>query len=60
MGMALNEFSQLEQLGYIEAQDSKVITKEENEIIKELKEVSIEDLTPLEALNILNKIINKL
>ncbi len=36
------------------------ITKEENALIKELKEVSIDDLTPLEALNILNKIINKM
>lgn len=32
----------------------------ESEIIKELKDLSIEDVTPLEALNILNKIINKL
>ena len=40
--------------------EEEIITKEENEIIKELKEVSIEELTPLEALNILNKIINKL
>ncbi len=31
-----------------------------NDIIDELKDVSIEDITPIEALNILNKIINKL
>ncbi len=42
---------------YIEVEK---VTKEENALIKELKEVSIDDLTPLEALNILNKIINKL
>lgn len=42
---------------YIEVEK---ITKEENALIKELKEVSIDDMTPLEALNILNKIINKL
>ncbi len=40
--------------------EEEKITHEENEIIRELKEVSIEELTPLEALNILNKIINKL
>ena len=42
---------------YIEVEK---LTKEENALIKELKEVSIENMTPLEALNILNKIINKL
>ncbi len=42
---------------YIEVEK---VTKEENALIKELKEVSIDDLTPLEALNILNKIINKM
>jgi DNA mismatch repair protein MutS len=34
--------------------------KEENEIIKELKDVSIDEVTPIEALNLLHKIINKL
>ncbi|MCK5388377.1 MAG: DNA mismatch repair protein MutS [Candidatus Izimaplasma sp.] len=42
---------------YIEVEK---LTKEENALIKELKEVSIDNLTPLEALNILNKIINKM
>lgn len=32
----------------------------ENEIIEELKEISIDEVTPIEALNLLNKIINKL
>jgi len=32
----------------------------ENEIIKELKDVSVDELTPLEALNLLHKIVNKL
>ncbi len=33
---------------------------EENEVIKELKAVSVDELTPIEALNLLYKIINKL
>ena len=34
--------------------------KEENEIIQVLKDVSIDEITPIEALNLLHKIINKL
>ena len=34
--------------------------EEENEIITVLKDVSIDELTPLEALNLLHRIINKL
>lgn len=34
--------------------------EEENEIISELKEISIDELTPIEALNILNKLIHKI
>lgn len=36
------------------------VSKIDSEIINELKKVSIDELTPLEALNILNTIINKL
>ena len=32
----------------------------ENEIITELKDISVDELTPIEALNLLHKIINKL
>jgi len=56
----LSESVSINLFNFDEYIEEEIITKEENEIIKELKEVSIEELTPLEALNILNKIINKL
>jgi DNA mismatch repair protein MutS len=34
--------------------------KDENEIVQVLKDVSIDEITPIEALNLLHKIINKL
>jgi DNA mismatch repair protein MutS len=40
--------------------EEEKVEEQENEIIKELKEVSIDELTPIEALNLLYKIINKL
>jgi len=36
------------------------VEKPENEIIKELKGIQVDELTPIEALNLLYKIINKL
>ncbi len=56
----LSESSSIDLFNFDDYDDSESSIKEENPIIKELKEVSIEELTPLEALNILNKIINKL
>ncbi len=56
----LSESVNINLFNFDEYVEEEIITKEENEIIKELKEVSIEELTPLEALNILNKIINKI
>jgi len=56
----LSESVSINLFNFDEYVEEEAITKEENEIIKELKEVSIDELTPLEALNILNKIINKL
>lgn len=35
-------------------------TPQNNEVLEELKDIQIDEVTPLEALNILNKIINKL
>jgi DNA mismatch repair protein MutS len=40
--------------------DFEEVKEEENEIVKLLKDVDIDELTPLEALNILSKIINKI
>jgi len=56
----LSDSSNIDLFNFDEYDEFESIVKEENEIIKELKEVSIDELTPLQALNILNKIINKL
>lgn len=56
----LSDASSINLFNFSEFEEEDTVDEHESEIIKELKDVSIEDLTPLEALNILNKIINKL
>lgn len=56
----LSDDSNINLFNFSEFEEEDTIDETESEIVKELKDISIEDVTPIEALNILNKIINKL
>ena len=62
----LNEFMKDEKNTKLEVKDSKIDTKQvelfnmKDEEIKEIKKMDVNELTPIEALNILNKIKRKI